>query len=195
MCKVPLESCLMDLLVPMGTLGFLLLLLKTNLSSSELSVKNRRGTLDLGQEWFWVKESDDLEDQNWIPVFLGKSGTSGFETRNFRVCPENPNFEHQQKGPWKHDSFARDNIYGLNVGVLPKESNRSILGKEIRQKEWFCTIAHGGKGLKLIPEGGSGTSGLKSPRAHLCPLKSLVKSLNRHKIASLEQGSVGQYVR
>jgi hypothetical protein len=31
----------MDLLVPMGTLGFLLLLLKTNLSSSELSVKNK----------------------------------------------------------------------------------------------------------------------------------------------------------
>jgi len=40
----------MDLLVAMGTLGFLLLLLKTNLSSSELSVKNRRGTLDLGLE-------------------------------------------------------------------------------------------------------------------------------------------------
>jgi hypothetical protein len=31
----------MDLLVPIGTLGFLLLLLKTNLSSSELSVKTK----------------------------------------------------------------------------------------------------------------------------------------------------------
>jgi hypothetical protein len=29
----------MDLFVPIGTLGFLLLLLKTNISSSELSVK------------------------------------------------------------------------------------------------------------------------------------------------------------
>ena len=37
--------------------------------------------------------------------------------------------------PRKHDSFARDNNYGLNVGVLPKESNRSILGKEIGQKD------------------------------------------------------------
>jgi len=40
----------MDLLVPMGTLGFLLLLLKTNLSSSELSVKKQGGTLNLGLE-------------------------------------------------------------------------------------------------------------------------------------------------
>jgi len=31
----------MDLLVPIGTLGFLLLLLKTKLSSSELSVKTK----------------------------------------------------------------------------------------------------------------------------------------------------------
>ena len=67
--------------------------------------------------------------------FLGKSGTSGFETRNFRVCPENPNYEHHQNRPWKHDSIARDIIYSLNVGVLPRESNRSILGKEIGQKE------------------------------------------------------------
>ena len=35
----------------------------------------------------------------------------------------------------KHDSFARDNNYGLNVGVLPEESNRSIPGKEIGQKD------------------------------------------------------------
>jgi len=41
MCKVPLESFLMDLLVPIGTLGFLHLLLKINLSSSELSVKTK----------------------------------------------------------------------------------------------------------------------------------------------------------
>ena len=67
--------------------------------------------------------------------FLGKSGTSGFETRNFRVCPENPTFEYHLNRPRKHDSFARDNNYGLNVGVLPKESNRSILGKEIVQKD------------------------------------------------------------
>ena len=67
--------------------------------------------------------------------FLGKSGTSGFQTRNFRVCPENPTFEYHRNQPRKHDSFARDNNYGLNVGVLPKESNRSILGKEIGQKD------------------------------------------------------------
>jgi len=82
-----------------------------------------------------VKESDNLEDQSWIPVFWVnpelpdlKPGTSGF-------CLENPNYEHQQNRPWKHDSFARDIIYGLNVSVLPKESNRSIIGKEIGQKE------------------------------------------------------------
>ena len=67
--------------------------------------------------------------------FLGKSGTSEFETRNFLVCPENPTFEYHLNRPWKHDSFAWDNNYGLNVGVLPKESNRSNLGKEIGQKE------------------------------------------------------------
>ena len=67
--------------------------------------------------------------------FLGKSGTSGFETRNFRVCPENRTFEYHLNRPSKHDSFARDNNYGLNVGALPKESNRSILGKEIGQKD------------------------------------------------------------
>ena len=89
-----------------------------------------------------MKETDNLEDQSWNPVFWVnpelpdlKPGTSGFETQNFRVCPENPNYEHHQNQPWKHDSFARDIIYGLNVGVLPKESNRSILGKEIGQKE------------------------------------------------------------
>ena len=54
------------------------------------------------------------------------------EIRNFRVCPENPTFDYR---PRKYDSFARDNNYSLNVGVLPKESNRSILGKEIGQKD------------------------------------------------------------
>ena len=67
--------------------------------------------------------------------FLGKSGTSGFEIRNFRVCPENPRMGQRLDRPRKLDSFARDNIYGLNVGVLPKESNRSFLGKEIGQKD------------------------------------------------------------
>ena len=76
---------------------------------------------------------------------LGKSGTSGFEIRNFRVCPENPRMGQRLDRPRKLDSFARDNNYGLNVGILPKESNRSNLGKEIRQKEWFCTVAHGGR--------------------------------------------------
>ena len=66
---------------------------------------------------------------------LGKSGTSGFEIRNFRVCPENPRMGQRLDRPRKLDSFARDNIYGLNVGVLPKESNKSILGKEIGQKD------------------------------------------------------------
>ena len=57
------------------------------------------------------------------------------EIRNFRVCPENPRMGQRLDRPRKLDSFARDNIYGLNVGVLPKESNRSILGKEIGQKD------------------------------------------------------------
>ena len=57
------------------------------------------------------------------------------EIRNFRVCPENRTFEYHLNRPSKHDSFARDNNYGLNVGVLLKESNRSILGKEIGQKD------------------------------------------------------------
>ena len=82
-----------------------------------------------------MKESDDLEDQNWIPVFWvnpelpdSKPGTSRFAQKTLTSSTI-------KKGPWKHDSFARDNIYGLNVGVLPKESNRSILGKEIGKKE------------------------------------------------------------